>query len=60
VDLGTPSGVCGLMMEGQRPVDLGKKVTDSPTPHEISGAQHMDPVTQVDGHSISAASGHGR
>jgi hypothetical protein len=30
-------------------MDLGKKVADMPTPPEIGGAQHIDPVTHVDG-----------
>jgi hypothetical protein len=45
MDLGTHGGVCGLTTEGRRPVDLGKKVTDMPTSHEIGGAHHTDPMT---------------
>jgi hypothetical protein len=44
VDLGTNGRVCVLAMEGRRPVDLGKKVTDRPAPHEIDGTQHTDPM----------------
>jgi hypothetical protein len=49
MDLGTHGGVCGLATEGQRPMDLGTKVADWSTLHEICGTQHSDPVTQVDG-----------
>jgi hypothetical protein len=68
MDLGTHGGVCGLVMEGRHPGDLGMKVIDRSAPHGICGAQHMDPVTQVDGpvmmevllRSVLAASGQGR
>jgi hypothetical protein len=67
LDLGTHGGVCGLAMEGQRPVDPGTNVTNMPALRGIGSTQHMDPVTQVDGpvmtevllHSVSAASGQG-
>jgi hypothetical protein len=49
VDLGTHGGVCGLVMEGRRPVDLGKTVADRPALSEVSDAQHTDLVTQIDG-----------
>jgi hypothetical protein len=48
--------IWGIMVEcvawrwkGRRPMDLGKKVADMPTPPKIGGAQHIDPVTHVDG-----------
>jgi hypothetical protein len=47
--MGTHGGVCGLAMEGRRLVDLGKKVANKPAPRKIGGAQHIDPVTPVDG-----------
>jgi hypothetical protein len=45
MDLGTHGGVCGLAMEGRRPVDLGMKVADRSISHGICGVQHTDPVT---------------
>jgi hypothetical protein len=46
---GTHGGVCGLAMEGRCPVNLEKKAADRPAPCEISGVQHIDLVTQVNG-----------
>jgi hypothetical protein len=68
LDLGTHGGVCGLAMEGQRPVDLGTNVTNMPALRGIGSAQHMDPVTKVDWpvmtevllHSVAVTSGQGR
>jgi hypothetical protein len=67
MDLGTYGGVCGLATEGRCSLDLGTKVIDRSAPHRICGAQHTDPVIQVDEpvmtevllHSILAASGRG-
>jgi hypothetical protein len=68
MDLGTHGGVCGIAMEGRRPVDRGTMVADRSAPRGICSAQHIDPVTQVDGpvmtkvwrSSVSVTSGCGR
>jgi hypothetical protein len=68
MDLGTHGRVCSLATEGRRPMDLGTKVTDRSVSHRICGAQHTDPVTQVDRlvmmevllHSVSTVSGRGQ
>jgi hypothetical protein len=68
MDLGTHGSVCSLATEVWRLVDLEMKVINRSAPRRICGAQHTDPVTQVDGpvmtevllRLVSAVSGCGR